>query len=143
MLGFTSLELVHYSLTVPSDCRQWLCHTNTHTRTHTHKQKNAHVELSSELKLIVLLLCFVPSIVFKKWTVLPERERQTERDQHEVFMKTATFNIARQKQLTLLLCWYSLYRVSVFYTHSQMALALLTLHSVWQRSFFLFQTFSF
>ena len=56
----TSLELVHYSLTVlPSEIPGSGCvthtqtqtrndiHTHTHTHTHTNKQKNAHIHSSS------------------------------------------------------------------------------------------------
>lgn len=53
LLGFTSLELVHYSLTVlPSEipgsgCVSHTC-AHTHTKnTYTHKQKNAHIHSSS------------------------------------------------------------------------------------------------
>lgn len=90
LLGFTSLELVHYSLTVlPSEIPGSGCVTQTHS-TYTHKQKKCtHTFIFYSRLIIVLHSCYVLSEVFKKWTALPKRERQTrserERDYHRVF----------------------------------------------------------
>lgn len=82
MLGFTSLALVHYSLTVPSEIAGCGCVTQLHTHTHTCKQKSAHTFIfNTEAHCCVLCFFMLEFLSLKVVLFCPRgRDRQRERE---------------------------------------------------------------